>query len=205
MVTIQKLSLTVRRGSAESIPVRIETGRWRYAPVAAVLLAAPLRIVAPAHGVPNNWRVAMQNIKAVGAFAATGNPPTDRDLLIATRIDEDTIEFNEINGAAFRPHTGGGQIAYRAPLDLTLYVGARMNVRDRVGGALVADYTTDNGRLELDPINDALWLRLTEADTAALTAKPKVFDIELIRGGGDPDRICTADSALVVLEETTTE
>lgn len=69
----------------------------------------------------------------------------------------------------------------------------------------MADYTTDNGRLELDPINDALWLRLTEADTAALTAKPKVFDIELIRGGGDPDRICTADSALVVLEETTTE
>lgn len=109
MVTIQKLSLTVRRGSAESIPVRIETGRWRYAPVAAVLLAAPLRIVAPAHGVPNNWRVAMQNIKAVGAFAATGNPPTDRDLLIATRIDEDTIEFNEINGAAFRPHTGVGR------------------------------------------------------------------------------------------------
>lgn len=205
MVEIQKLTLSVRRGSAEDIPIRIETGRWSYAGITAIGQTAPLRVTAPGHGVPDNWAVALMNVRAVGPFAAANNPPKPSDMHLATRVDADTVEFNVINGAGFRAFSGGGQLAWRVPLDLTLYVGARMNVRDRVGGTLLANYTTDNGKLQLDPINEALWLRLKETDTAALTAKPKVFDIELIRGGGDPDRICTADSALVVLEETTTE
>lgn len=204
-MALQKLTLTIRKGSAENIPIRLEQSGWSYASISAVLQTAPLRVTAPGHGIPDGWRVAIMNVKAVGDFGAANNPPKDNELHTVTVIDVDTVEFNAINGAAFRAHTGGGQLAWHTPVDLNLYVGARMNVRDKVGGVLVANWTTDTNELERDVANDTLWLRLDDLVTETLTAKNKVFDIELIRTGGDADRVCAYDSTLVVLDETTTE
>lgn len=204
-MALQKLTLTIRKGSAENIPIRLEQSGWSYASISAVLQTAPLRVTAPGHGIPDGWRVAIMNVKAVGDFGAENNPPKDNELHTVTVIDADTVEFNAINGAAFRAHTGGGQLAWHTPVDLNLYVGARMNVRDKVGGVLVANWTTDTNELERDVANDTLWLRLDDLVTETLTAKNKVFDIELIRTGGDADRVCAHDSTLVVLDETTTE
>lgn len=204
-MALQKLTLTIRKGSAENIPIRLEQSGWSYASISAIAQAAPLRVTVPGHGIPDGWRVAIMNVKAVGDFGAANNPPKDNELHTVTVVDGDTIEFNAINGAAFRAHTGGGQLAWHTPVDLNLYVGARMNVRDKVGGVLVANWTTDTNELERDVANDSLWLRLDDLVTETLTAKNKVFDIELIRTGGDADRVCTHDSTLVVLDETTTE
>lgn len=204
-MALQKLTLTIRKGSAENIPIRLEQSDWSYASISAVLQTAPLRVTAPGHGIPDGWRAAIMNVKAVGDFGAANNPPKDNELHTVTVIDADTVEFNAINGAAFRAHTGGGQLAWHTPVDLNLYVGARMNVRDKVGGVLVANWTTDTNELERDVANDTLWLRLDDLVTETLTAKNKVFDIELIRTGGDADRVCAYDSTLVVLDETTTE
>lgn len=204
-MALQKLTLTIRKGSAENIPIRLEQSGWSYASISAVAQAAPLRVTVPGHGIPDGWRVAIMNVKAVGDFGAANNPPKDNELHTVTVIDADTIEFNAINGAAFRAHTGGGQLAWHTPVDLNLYVGARMNVRDKVGGVLVANWTTDTNELERDVANDSLWLRLDDLVTETMTAKNKVFDIELIRTGGDADRVCAHDSTLVVLDETTTE
>ena len=204
-MALQKLKIEIRKGSAENIPIRIESSAWAYADVTAVAQSAPLRVTAPAHGIPDGWRVAIANVKAVGDFAAQNNPPKDAELHPVTVADADTIEFNAINGAAFRAHTSGGQLAWRTPLDLGQYESARMNVRDKVGGALIAAYGTDTGELEIDPANDSLWLRLDEVATIALGNRARVFDIELIRYNGDPERVCAFDSTLVMLDETTTE
>ena len=203
-MALQKLTLTIRKGSAENIPIRLEQSGWSYASISAVAQAAPLRVTAD-ETPPDGWRVAIMNVKAVGDFAAANNPPKDNELHTVAVIDADTIEFNAINGAAFRAYTGGGQLAWHTPVDLNLYVGARMNVRDKVGGVLVANWTTDTNELERDVANDSLWLRLDDLVTETLTAKNKVFDIELIRTGGNADRVCAYDSTLVVLDETTTE
>ena len=203
-MALQKLTLTIRKGSAEDIPIRLESEAWSYASISAVAQSAPLRITASAVP-PDGWRAAIMNVKAVGDFAAQSNPPKDSDLRSVAVVDPTTVEFNAINGAAFRAHTSGGQLAWRTPLDLNLYVGARMNVREKVGGPLVANWTTDTNELEIDVANRVLWLRLDDLVTEMLTAKNKVFDIELIRTGGDADRVCAHDSTLVVLDETTTE
>lgn len=203
-MALQKLTLTIRKGSAEDIPIRLESEAWSYANISAVAQSAPLRITASAVP-PDGWRAAIMNVKAVGDFAAQSNPPKDSDLRSVAVVDPTTVEFNAINGAAFRAHTSGGQLAWRTPVDLNLYVGARMNVRDKVGGTLVANWTTDTSELELDVANSVLWLRLDDSATELLTAKNKVFDIELIRTGGNADRVCAHDSTLVVLDETTTE
>jgi hypothetical protein len=203
-VALQKLTLTIRKGSAEDIPIRLESEAWSYASISAVAQSAPLRITASAVP-PDGWRAAIMNVKAVGDFAAQSNPPKDSDLRSVAVVDPTTVEFNAINGAAFRAHTSGGQLAWRTPVDLNLYVGARMNVREKVGGPLVANWTTDTNELEIDVANRVLWLRLDDSATELLTAKNKVFDIELIRTGGNADRVCAHDSTLIVLDETTTE
>jgi hypothetical protein len=203
-VALQKLSLTIRKGSAEDIPIRVESDEWAYATISAVSQSAPLRMTVSA-APPDGWRAAIMNVRSVGDFAAQNNPPKDSDLRHVTAIDTTTVEFNAINGAGFRAFTGTGQLAWRAPLDLNLYVGARMNVRDKVGGTLLANWSTDTSELEIDVANKALWLRLDDSETELLTPGNKVFDIELIRTGGNADRICAHDSTLVVLDETTTE
>lgn len=203
-MALQKLTLTIRKGSTENIPIRVESETWTYATITTVEQSAPLRITA-ATVPPDGWRAAIMNVRSVGDFAAQNNPPKDNELMLVTAVDASTVEFNAINGAAFRAHSGGGQLAWRTPLDLLLYTGARMNVRRKVGGEIVANWTSGTGELELDSLNNVLWLHLTDEKTEALAAGVLVFDIELVRTGGDIDRICAHDSTLVVLDETTTE
>ena len=197
--------LSIKRGERFSRSLRIETLPYVYVPITAVTQSAPVRITAPGHGLLDGQRAAIVSVRGMSELNARSMPPKIEEYRQATVIDADTIEFNAINGAAFRTHTSGGQLAWHTPVDLNLYVGARMNVRDKVGGALLFNWTTDTGELEIDVANDSLWLRLDDLVTETLTAKNKVFDIELIRTGGDADRVCAHDSTLVVLDETTTE
>ena len=183
-MALQKLTLTIRKGSAENIPIRLESSAWEYATISAVAQTAPLRITA-SDVPPDGWRTAIMNVKAVAEFGAQNNPPKD--------------------GAGFRAHTTGGQLAWRLPVDLGQYESARMNVRDKVGGALLASYSTATGELDLDTANAVLWLRLSEEQTIALGSRVRVFDIELIRYNGDPEHVCAFDSTIAMLDETTTE
>jgi len=202
-VALQKLNLSIRRGATNIVPVRIESSMWGYANITAVAQSAPLRITAPTHGLPDGWRAAIMNVKSVGEFAATNNPPKDSERGRITLVDVNTVEFNAINGAAFRAYTSGGQLAYRTPLDLAPYNGVRMDVKSKVGGDVLASFTLGNG-LRLDSALSAVWFEPTVEQSLMLPANNYVFDIELLRTGGGIDAICAADSALTVLPETTT-
>lgn len=203
-MALQKLNLTIRRGATNVVPIRIESSRWQYASISSVAQSAPLRITAPGHGIPDGWRVAIMNVKAVGGIAAANNPPKDAELHAVTVIDADTIEFNEINGAAFRAYVSGGQLAYREPLDLAPYNGARIDVKGKINGESLL-HLAEGAGLRLDSTERAVWFEPTVEQSMTLPAKNYVFDIELLRtGGGGVDPICAADSTLVVTPETTT-
>ena len=200
---LQKLNLTIRRGATNVIPIRIESGTWKYASITAVAQTAPLRITAPTHGIPDNWRAGIMNLSLAGDFAAQNNPPKDAELRPVTVIDANTVEFNAINGAAFRAYVSGGQLAYREPLDLTPYNGARMDVKDKVGGTPLVSFELGLG-ITLETLTPALLLEPTIEQSMLLAAKDYVFDIELLRTAGGVDPICSAESTLTVLSEITT-
>lgn len=202
-MALQKLTLSVRLGATNVTPIRVESEKWKYVTIAAVAQTAPLRITAPDHGLPDNWRAAIMNVKSVGDFAAANNPPKDRELHTITVVDDDTIEINAINGAAFRAHTGGGQLAYREPLDLAPYNGVRMDVKAKVNGESLMHLAAGTG-LRLDNATRAVWFEPSIEQSMSLPAKSYVFDIELLRTGGGVDPICSAESVLTVLPETTT-
>jgi len=199
---LQKLKLTIRSGATNIVPIRVESALWKYASISAVAQSAPLRITVDA-APPDGWRAAIMNVRAVGAFAAANNPPKDSELRPVTRVDATTIEFNEINGWAFKPHTGGGQVAYREPLDLAPYNGVRMDVKTRVDGEPLVSFTLGSG-LRLDNATPAIWFEPTVEQSRLLAAKTYVFDIELLRTGGGIEAICSAESTLTVLPEITT-
>lgn len=201
-MALTKLNLTIRRGATNVIPIRVEAPEWAYATISAVAQTAPLRITADAVP-PDNWRAAIMNVRSVGDFAAANNPPKDAELLPVTVIDSETVEFNAINGAGFKAHTGGGQLAWKVPLDLAPYNGVRMDVKAKVGGEALLSFSLDNG-LRLDNSTRAVWFEPSVEQSLTLAAKSYVFDIELLRTGGGVDPICSADSTITVLPEITT-
>jgi hypothetical protein len=203
--SLQKLSLCVRRGATVGVPIRLESSTWQYASISAIAQSAPVRITATAHGIPDGWRVAVMNVVGMTELNVGGNPPKDHELRRVRAVDADTVEINDVNAAGFRAYNSGGQLAWYAPHDLSAYEGARMQVRNKIGGTLLAEFTTLAGTLEIDTSNASLWLKLTEAQSKALLFKSGVFDIEMLRVGGDVDAICSNDSTLTVLAEVTEE
>lgn len=200
---MQKLTLTIRRGASADIPVRVESDSIAYAAITAMAKTAPLRVTAPTHGIPDDWRAGMQNAGGMTNLN-TGDILRDADLRRVTRVDANTLDFDGVNATAWRAYTSGGQVAYYAPLDLSVYTSARMDVRDAVDGALLAAYNTAAGTIEIDPTNGALWIRLTVAQTLLLAAGSHFFDLEIIKSNGNVDAVCSADSTLIVLPEITT-
>ncbi|THF55910.1 hypothetical protein [Pseudothauera rhizosphaerae] len=201
---LQKLDLCIIRGATVALPIRIESDTLAYATINDVLQSAPVQIVASGHGIPDGWRAAVMNVKGPVELNAANNPPRDSDFRRTTRLDTSTVAFNAVNGAGFKPYVSGGQLAYYLPVNLALYDSARMDVRNRVGGDLLASFSTDEGTLGLDAANDCLWLRLTAEQSAELSWTKGVFDAELVEPDGTVLRICSSDSTITVTTENTT-
>lgn len=205
---LKPLSLTIRRGETVDLPIRVESDTLVYKAITAITSSGAARITATAHDCPDGWRAAVANAGGMREInfpdCADGKPPKDGDMHRAAVIDANTIEFNAINSAGFRAYTSGGQLVYYAPLDLAAYTGARMDIKDRVGGTVLLSLRSADGELELDAATDTLWLRLTDEATALLAFDSGVFDIELTDASGDVKAICSADSTFTVLPEVTT-
>lgn len=200
-----KLSMKVRKGSTENIPIRMESAVWTYAAIENLSQSAPVRIKSTGHAIPEGWRVAVMNVVRPKDLNSEHNPPWDEDMRVVTVVDPDHIEFNEINGSAFQGFSRSGELAWRLPVDLTQYASARMTVRASVGGSLIASWNTTSGHLQIDATQQAVWVRLAHTDTEALPVGRFVFDVELVRTTGEVERVCVAESDFTVLPENTTE
>ena len=119
-------------------------------------------------------------------------------------LDANNVEFPDVNSSGFRAYTGGGQLAYRTPLDLSQFTSARMDVKSSPNSAPIVYFNTGVGTLQLDAIANVLWLILPTAVTAVLSAATRFFDIELIKASGDVVAACSANSKLIILPEITT-
>ncbi len=203
MKTLSKLKLEVRLGASADIPIRIETGSLTFAPIASIAKSAPARVVTTdPHGIPDGWRATI--VDAKGMTELNADDVSDRDLTKVTVIDATTLDLDGISSLIFRTHTANtGAVAFYAPKDLSAYTSANMDLKKRVGGAVEANFSTTAGTLEIDVATNAVWLRLADTDTALLSARAYVFDIELTRVDGI-DAICASDSVITITPEVTT-
>lgn len=201
---MQKLNLTIRRGATVNIPIRLESDTLQSTAITAITKSTPVSITATGHGLPDQWRSCV--VCAGGMTEINAEyPPFDADLQRTTVVDANTVQFNRVSSACYTTYTSGGSLVSYAPLDLSSFTSARLEVKNRVGGTQLALWTTTDGTLEIDNIAKALWVRLTAAQSTALSFTKGVFDIELVTAAGAVTAVCRADSVLTMLDEVTTD
>ena len=201
---LSRLRLTVRRGASADIALRLETSAKKFAAITGMSKTAPLRVTAAGHGIPDMWYAAVIDARGmVEMNAADSNKIRESEFHQVAVIDANTVDFTGLSAAGFKTYTGGGHLAYYAPMDLTGYTSARMDIKRRVGGDVELALNTADGTLEIDSSTHSVWIRLDDTHLTALPALEYVFDIELVSATA-VDAICSADSVFEVLPEVTT-
>lgn len=195
--------LQITQGKTFSLVLRWESGPIVYKAITAIERSAPVRLTVPAHGVLDGWRVAVTNVKGMTEINAEANAVRAGDYTPATVIDADTIELNEINAAGYKAYVSGGHLQYNTPVDLAGYT-ARMTIKDKVGGVELLSLTTENGRIVIDPAQHTITLGISAEDTAALTWRTGVFDLELVSGDIVPVVTALLSGKATVTKEVTT-
>lgn len=214
--------------------IRWETNAIIYKQISAISQTAPVRMTVTGHSCPSGWRAAVSGVKGmVEMNVADPARIRDDEYHQVTVIDANTIEFNDVNAAAFKAYTSGGYLQYNTPADLTGQT-ARMAIKAKAGesnllkctvggvagtvkptaagkdgtvtwvaatsgtpakewvaGATYAindvidttdllRLTTENGRIAIDTSGKTITLTVSAADTALMTWKRGVFDLEMV-------------------------
>lgn len=154
-----------------------------YRPITGIERVAPVRIKCPLHGAPDGWPVAVVSVLGMTQINASQRPPLPSEYKAATVVDADTLEINEVNAAEYYEYKSGGYVQFWTPVDLSVYSGARMTIRDRKGGTALVTFTSAAGELELNNVAHGIRLKLSAAATAALAFAKGEYDLEVYTGG----------------------
>ena len=186
--------LEIKQGKTYSLVLRWETEPIVYKPITAISLAngAP-RLTVTGHGTPNGWRGAVTRVKGMTQINAKNSPPRASDYVTATVIDANTIELNSVtpcddSGTEWSDYVSGGFWQYNTPVDLAGYT-ARMKIKDKVGGTLLASTEAGDSPLNILSIatdNTAKTITLSIAATATddITWTKGIYDLEMVSGSG---------------------
>lgn len=195
------LDLVISQGKTLTLAMRLGLPELVYKPVSAIVQTAPARLTVPAHGLPSEWPVRIESAATPLELNTAGGQWKN-----ALKIDANTIEFNEMNLSAAKPLTGPAVMIYRRPRDITGWK-FRMQIRDKVGGALLLDASSDvadaaDGTITLDVVNSSFTVEFTDETTAAITWLKGVYDIEAMLPDGTVVQVIAPSKVTIELEVT---
>ncbi len=173
------LSLRVIPGATLRKPLLLMQPTYSYRPIANIEAVAPLRLTVPAHGLPGDWPTWAEG---VNNWSDLNRDKGRQAFRIARVIDENTIEYNELNGIGQR--ATGGQLVYQLPVDLT-GISARLIIVPEQGPPL--ELTTENDGLQIVGPGQ-LVLVLTDGQTAAITWSKAEYTLDITWSNGDVSR-----------------
>lgn len=193
MSTPAKVNFKMYQGSTFSEVLHWETNKKVYIPISSIPKAAPTVVTTTgAHSIPGVWRVRLEN---VGGMKEINSP--DDEYYMGTATSNTTIELNAVNSLGFTAYTTGGVIEYNQPVDLTGYT-ARMQLREKLDSTTVlAEYTTENGKLLIDTATSKITIVVDAATTAAYTFNSAVYSLELVSSGSQVTQLMVGTITLV--------
>lgn len=193
MSTPAKVNFKMYQGSTFSEVLHWETNKKVYIPISSIPKAAPTVVTTTgAHSIPGVWRVRLEN---VGGMKEINSP--DDEYYMGTAISSTTIELNAVNSLGFTAYTTGGVIEYNQPVDLTGYT-ARMQLREKLDSTTVlAEYTTENGKLLIDIATSKITIVVDAATTAGYTFNSAVYSLELVSSGSQVTQLMVGTITLV--------
>jgi len=179
--------LVILKGKTFSRIVRWETSPLVYKSITAITKAAPVKITATTHGVPDGWRVAVVSAGGMRQINAKNWPLRSADFHVATYFDANTITLNAINSTDYTAYTSGGSLVYNTPVALAGF-SARMQIRETVeavGTPLVnlssVSPATD---IVLDDVAKTITITIAATATDDFTWDTGVYDLELVSPSG---------------------
>lgn len=199
----KKLNLIIRQGETFVRVIRWETPPFIYKAITAITQSGPVSITAVGHGLATGWRVAVVTVGGMEQLNALHDPPRDHEFKQCTVSDPDTITINTVNTTDYDAYTTGGYLQFYTPVDLTGY-SARMTIKDKVGGTTLMSLTSGapDNRIAIDNSNHTITLTITAADTAAITWKNGVYDLEMVSPTSTVTTIFSGD--ISITKEVTT-
>ncbi len=151
------------------------------------------RLTVTSHGMPDGWQGAIYGVIGPRQINAKNSPPRSSDYHTISVIDANTLELNDVtpvddNGKDWPAYVSGGFVMWKTPQDLAGYT-ARIDIRDKIGGILLLSSEASDAPLNLisATVNNTLkttTLAITANDTAGLSFKHGVADLELVSAGG---------------------
>lgn len=175
-----------------------------YKAITGVPQLAPVRLTVVGHGLVDNQRVAISNVRGMTDLNAENEPPDiQTEYHDQSVIDANTIEINALNAVDFRAYTSGGYIRTHTPVDLTGYL-ARMDIKDKIGGTLLFTLSTTNGRITIDNTTKKITLLITDEESELFTFRKGVYTLEMESAGGEVIPLITG-KVTITREVTTTE
>lgn len=199
------LELKVLQGKTFTLSLKFAAEDLVYKTIQAIATKAPARLTVTAHGLPNEWPVRIESATTpLELLTAAGEWKT------ASKVDANTIEFNDMNLSAAKPLAGPAVLIYPRPEDLTGWK-IRAMFRDTVSGTLLlsassvtpdSPITTPDGTITIDAANSEFTLTFSAEKTAAITWAKAVYDIEAIRPDGTVIQV-VAPSKVTLEQEVT--
>jgi hypothetical protein len=171
-----KISYKIYQGSTFTETLRWESETKAYMPISNITQAAPCVITTTStHTVPVNWRV---RVTGVSGMKDINNIADDAYYLVTAKTSN-TLTLNQVNSANYAAYTSGGILSWNTPIPLTGYT-ALMQIRETLESpTVIAELSTANNRIMIDPINYTITMSLPPAVTATFDFDAAVYSMEL--------------------------
>lgn len=198
------VDITIVKGKTFEFMYRYADAELVYLPILGMPSTTPVRLTLAAHGIPDGWPVRIEDLRRPEGLSSEESGCGSH--YFATLIDANTIELNQVSVSGARPWAGGGVVVFNRPFDLS-GCSARMQIRDRVDGALLLSLSSDpavtrDGSIQIDTGLAALIAKLEPTKTASLSWARGVYDLELITPGGDIYPVAAVSKVAVSPEVT---
>ena len=176
-----KINYKIYQGSTFEETLRWESETKLYAPISGITNAAPCVITTSGtHTVPVNWRIRVTGVVGMKDI----NTVADDAYYLVTSKTSNSLTLNQVNSAAYGAYTSGGIVSWNTPIPLTGYT-ALMQIRETLESTVVlAELSTANSRIIIDPVNFTIQIKLSAAVTGAFTFDSAVYSMELTDNQG---------------------
>lgn len=171
-----KINYKIYQGSTFEETLRWESETKQYMPISGITLAAPCVITTSGtHSVPINWRVRVTGVNGMKDI----NTVADDAYYLVTSKASNSVTLNQVNSAGYGAYTSGGILSWNTPIPLTGYT-ALMQIRETLEStAVIAELSTANNRIVIDPVNFTVSIKLPATITGTFTFDSAVYSMEL--------------------------
>jgi 3D (Asp-Asp-Asp) domain-containing protein len=198
-----KKDIKITRGKTFELVLLWQQRPFVYKPITGIVLAGSPVLEVVGHGIPDGWPVVISGVEGcTNINVKDSSKISPRDYRIATYVDDDHIELNEVNTTAFDPYLAGGYAQYLTPVDLTGYT-ARMKIKDAYGGTTLLSLTTENFMIVVDVSANKTRVVIPAVDTEVLTLGTWVYDMEMVSPDTEPVVTEALYGRVVVEDEVT--